>query len=123
MKYTYYNPVNERKGCIYRAISKSLNKGYEEVKEEITILENSMNSSNKQEIFEKYLKKYNYVIDDNYKDINVFDIDYQGNNIVFCYDNDWYHMVCIIDNNLFDSKDFEKLKNLKIIRIYKNKNC
>ena len=119
MKYEYYNPVDERKSCIYRAISKSLNRDYLEVKNEIDELKEKLNTDDSQLVFETYLKKYNYNIEDKYKDNNIFDIEYSDNNIVFAHSDDWYHMVCIIDNVLYDKYNIDKLKNMKIIRIYK----
>lgn len=118
MKYEYYNPVDEHKSCIYRAISKSLNRDYNIVKKEIDTLKEELNTDDSVLVFETYLKKYNYKIDDTKKESIITDINYSGNNIVFCYDKDWYHMICIIDNTLYDKYDLYKLKDLKIIKIY-----
>ena len=122
MKYEYYNPVDEKKSCIYRAISKSVNRDYNLVKKEIDTLKDKLNTDDSVLVFETYLKQYNYIIDDTNKDRLITEVMYNGNNIVFCYDNDWYHMICIIDNTLYDKYDLDKLSNLKIIKIYKKVN-
>ena len=121
MKYVYYNPVEGHGGCIYRSIAKSLNKSYNEVKEELDLLEKSMNTDNKKEVFEKYLLMYNYIFDDSMNSSKLLENSYTGNNIIFAYYNDWYHMICIIDNVLFDKYDEDKLKDLTINKIYKKK--
>lgn len=122
MKYEYYNPVDEKKSCIYRAISKSVNRDYNLVKKEIDALKDKLNTDDSVLVFETYLKQYNYIIDDTNKDRLITEVMYSGNNIVFGYDKDWYHMICIIDNILYDKYDLDKLSNLKIIKIYKKVN-
>lgn len=122
MKYEYYNPVDEKKSCIYRAISKSVNRDYNLVKKEIDTLKDKLNTDDSVLVFETYLKQYNYIIDDTNKDRLITEVMYSGNNIVFGYDKDWYHMICIIDNTLYDKYDLDKLSNLKIIKIYKKVN-
>ena len=122
MKYEYYNPVDEKKSCIYRAISKSVNRDYNLVKKEIDTLKDKLNTDDSVLVFETYLKQYNYIIDYTNKDRLITEVMYNGNNIVFCYDKDWYHMICIIDNILYDKYDLDKLSNLKIIKIYKKVN-
>ena len=117
MKYEYYNPVDEKKSCIYRAISKSLNRDYLIVKKELDTLKDNLNTDDAELVFETYLINNNYVIKE-YNDTLITNIDYIGNNIVFAYNNDWYHMVCIINNTLYDKYDLEKLQNLKIIKVY-----
>mgnify|MGYP001089696372 FL=1 len=40
-----------------------------------------------------------------------------GTYIVFCYQDDFYHMTCIMDNTLYDNK--KDSFNLKTITLYK----
>ena len=51
----------------------------------------------------------------NYK---LLDNNYDGINIVYTNSNDWYHMLCIIDNIIYD---IDKLKDLTVINVYRNK--
>lgn len=118
MKIEYYNPKDEKKSCIYRAISKALDRDYMEIKKELDLLKEKLNTEDSQLVFETYLFKNNYKANDKYKDYNLFDVDYSGVNVVFCNDNDWYHLVCIIDNVLYDKKTYDDLKDMNIIRIY-----
>ena len=118
MKTIYYNPVNENGGCVIRSISKALNKNYLDVKNELIHINESYNE---EEVFEKYLFKNNFVIDNSYKNKLLKDINLNGVNIVFAHVNDWYHMMCVIDNVVYDKASFEEIKNMKIIKVYKLK--
>ena len=95
MKYEYYNPSLERGGCISRAISKALNINYSDVKNNLIKLSIK-------------LKK-----DELVKNLNLDN----GTYIVFCYQDDFYHMTCIMDNTLYDNK--KDSLNLKTITLYK----
>lgn len=74
------------------------------------------------EFFEKYME-LNTIIkeNDNLKDVQIKDIDFSnGKYVVFCWDKDnFYHLVSIIDNVLYDKKD-DSL-SLYPISIYKEK--
>ena len=119
MKYTYYNPVDESGGCIYRAISKLLNKDYNLVKEDIRKIANTLNKKeNDIETFEYYLKENNVTKINDYNNIQIKDLNLRGEYIILCYDKkDFYHMVTIIDNTIYD-KDNNSL-NLYVISTYK----
>lgn len=95
MKYEYYNPSLERGGCISRAISKALNINYSGVKNDLIKLSIK-------------LKK-----DELVKNLSLDN----GTYIVFCYQDDFYHMTCIMDNTLYDNK--KDSFNLKTITLYK----
>ena len=49
MKAVYYNPVDEKAGCVIRSISKALNKDYNLIKKELGI------NYNDEAVFENYL--------------------------------------------------------------------
>lgn len=117
----YYNPSEEKKGCVFRAISKALNKSYDEVKNELKELSNNMGIYDllDDRIFNNYLLKYGYKELNEFNDKNLLENDYNGVNIVYSNYNDWYHMVCIIDNVIYDKFDLDRLKNLKVIKAYK----
>ena len=119
MKYKYYNPVDEKGGCVYRSISKALNKDYNKVKEDITIIENKYDCKNVQKIFEEYLFSNGFIYSDDDNNKNIFDTNYDGINIVYTCMDDWFHLVCIIDNVIYDKKSLDELKDLKITRVYK----
>lgn len=115
MKAKFYNPVDEKGACVIRSISKALNKNYNFIKKEIGI------NYNDEVVFESYLFKNGFVIDNNFEDMLLKDIDLNGVNIVFAHINDWYHMMCAIDNVLYDKYPFDDVKDMKIIKVYKLK--
>lgn len=114
MKLEYYNPIDEHGGCVIRAISKSLDKDYYIVKEELKQI-----NENYTAIFEEYLLNNNFNIDESYKNKLLFDIVLEGNNVVLAHDNDWYHLICVIDNVIYDKCTKDELKNMKVIKVYK----
>ena len=118
MKREYYNPIDERAGCIVRAISKALNKDYIDVKNQI--IEYAKDKDyHEEEIFEQFIIEHGFIIEFSNQGKNLLDLDLMGTNIVFANDNDWYHMICVIDNVIYDKIELEDLKNLKVIKIYK----
>ena len=50
MKYEYYNPVDEKGSCVQRSLSKILNKDYEETKQELIELSQSLGYEDHREI-------------------------------------------------------------------------
>ena len=110
MKVIYYNPVDEKGTCVIRSISKALNKDYNLIKKELGINYNDVS------VFENYL-----ILDNGFKDKLLKDINLKGINIVFAHINDWYHMMCVINNVIYDKSDFNDLKDMKVIKIYKLK--
>ena len=122
MKYEYYNPSLERGGCISRAISKALNINYSDVKNDLIKLSVKLKKDDYHdiEVFDAYLnkngfKKINVKKDELVKNLNLDN----GTYIVFCCQDDFYHMTCIMDNTLYDNK--KDLFNLKTITLYKLK--
>lgn len=115
MKVIYYNPVDENGTCVIRSISKALKKDYNFVKKELGI------NYNDESAFEGYLFKNGFIIDNSFKGKLLKDISLKGINIVFAYINDWYHMMCVIDDIIYDKSSFNDLKDMKVIKIYKLK--
>lgn len=120
MKYKYYNPSLERGGCIPRAISKALNINYSDVKNDLIKLSIKLKKDDYHdiEVFDAYLnkngfKKINVKKDELVKNLNLDN----GTYIVFCCQDDFYHMTCIMDNTLYDNK--KDSFNLKTITLYK----
>lgn len=120
MKYEYYNPSLERGGCISRAISKALNINYSDVKNDLIKLSIKLKKDDYHdiEVFDAYLnkngfKKISVKKDELVKNLNLDN----GTYIVFCYQDDFYYMTCIMDNTLYDNK--KDSFNLKTITLYK----
>ena len=121
LKVEYYNPSDEKKGCVFRSLSKALNKSYDEVKEDLRDIGNSIGVDDllDDKVFDTYLLNNGYKEINIYKDTYLLDNKYDDVNLVYSYSDDWYHMICIIDNVIYDKFDLDRLKNLKVIKIYK----
>lgn len=122
MKFEYYNPVDEKGSCVQRSISKILNKDYNETKQELIELSKSLGYSDYREIevFETYMKKYNIVELNQKFNCTIEDLTIEpGKYIIFGNKEDWYHMVCLIDNTFYDKN--ENYKEINIIKIYELK--
>ncbi len=125
MKFNEFNIENSegKSNCVIRSFCKLFNKEYDQVYNELCNIQNELNCSsyNDIEVFETYMNrngidKTKYGSDIKIKDLSLSN----GSYIVFCYDKkDFYHMVTIIDNVLFD-KDNRSLE-LYTINIYKQK--
>ena len=120
MKYEYYNPVDEKGGCITRSISKLLDKNYTQVKEELISLSKNLKYEDYHEIevFETYLKKNNvYELNQEFN-CTIANLNIEpGKYIIFGNKEEWYHMVCLIDNTFYDKNN--NYQELNIIKIYK----
>lgn len=120
MKYEYYNPVDEKGSCVQRSLSKILNKDYNETKQELIELSKSLGYSDYREIevFETYMKKYNIIELNQEFNCTIEDLIIEpGNYIIFGNKEEWYHMVCLINNTIYDKN--ENYKEINIIKIYK----
>ena len=120
MKYEYYNPSLEMGGCISRAISKALNINYSDVKNDLKKLSIKLEKDDYHdiEVFDAYLKKNGFKKISVKKDELVKNLNLDnGTYIVFCCQDDFYHMTCIMDNTLYDNK--KDSFNLKTITLYK----
>ena len=115
MKVIYYNPIDEKGTCVIRSISKALNKDYSIIKKELGI------NYNDEAVFESYLFKNDFIVDNNFEGKLLKDIGLNGINLVLAYVNDWYHMICVIDKVIYDNNTFDDVKNMKIIKVYKLK--
>ena len=122
MKFSkYYICDNEGKSnCVIRSLSKIYNKEYDDVYNELCNVSKKLkcNSFNDIEVFEYYMKKHNTNPIDYGKNIKIKDLKLNnGKYIVFSYDKkDFYHMVPIIDNVIYDKDD--KCLELYTIKIY-----
>lgn len=117
----YITDKDGNSNCLIRSLCRIYNKEYEEVFNELWSLAKELKyeSFNDIEIFEAYMKKHNTFKIDYGKDKKIKELDLNnGNYIVFCYDKkDWYHIVNIENNVLYD-KENDSLE-LYVISIYK----
>lgn len=117
----YITDKNGNSNCLIRSLCRIYNKEYEEVFNELCSLAKELKyeSFNDIEVFEAYMKKHNTFKIDYGKDKKIKELDLNnGNYIVFCYDKkDWYHIVNIENNVLYD-KENDSLE-LYVISIYK----
>lgn len=119
----YIENENGKSNCIIRSFCKLYNKEYQDVLNSLYTLQKQLNCENFNDIlvFEEYMKNNNTLKIECKKNIKVKDLKLEdGNYIVFCWDkNEYYHMVPIIKNVLYDKTD-ESLQ-LYVISIYKQK--
>lgn len=124
MKYKEYFISNKegKSNCVIRSFCKLYNQDYNTVFNELVNIAKELNHSsfNDVEVFEEYMKRKNTLEipseEIKIKDLNLSD----GNYIVFCYDKkDFYHMVTIIDNIVYDKSD--DCLELYVIKLYKQK--
>lgn len=123
MKYRnyYIEGTNGKSNCVIRSFCKLYDKKYDDVYQELIILAKDLNCSsfNDIEVFEKYMeqnktKKISFNQDIKIKDLEIDNSSY----IIFCWDKkEYYHMVTIIDNVLYDKDD--NSMELYPISIYK----
>lgn len=124
MKYSEYFISNKegKSNCVIRSFCKLYNQEYDVVFNELVELAHELNhnSFNDVEVFEEYMRRHN-TIEIESKEIKIKDLELDsGNYIVFCYDKkDYYHMITIIDNTIYDKTD--ECLDLYVIKIYKEK--
>lgn len=124
MKYSEYFISNKegKSNCVIRSFCKLYNQEYDVVFNELVELAHELNhnSFNDVEVFEEYMRRHN-TIEMESKEIKIKDLELDsGNYIVFCYDKkDYYHMITIIDNTIYDKTD--ECLDLYVIKIYKEK--
>ena len=107
MKYSEYFISNKegKSNCVIRSFCKLYNQEYDVVFNELVELAHELNhnSFNDVEVFEEYMRRHN-TIEIESKETKIKDLELDsGNYIVFCYDKkDYYHMITIIDNTIYD---------------------
>ena len=123
MKFAEFNISNKdgKSNCVIRSLCKVFNNSYDDVYNELLDICNKINASsfNDVEVFEEYMMIRNTKAIDYGKDMLIKDLKLDnGNYLVLCWDKkDFYHMVPIMDNTLYD-KDNRSL-DLYVIKIYK----
>lgn len=118
----YISDYEGKSNCVVRSLCKILNKEYDDVYNDLCAVAKELNCSfNDIEVFEKYMEDNNIFKIDYKKGIKVNDLKIdKGSYIVFCYDKiDFYHMIPIINNIIYDKNN--DCMNLYVISIYKKK--
>lgn len=122
MKYSEYFIANKegKSNCVIRSFCKLYNQEYDTVFADLVEIAHELNHSsfNDIEVFEEYMRRHD-TIEIESKEIQIKDLKMDnGNYIVFCYDKkNYYHMVAIIDNTIYDKTD--ECLELYVIKIYK----
>ena len=123
MKYIEYNLTDEngKSNCVIRTFSKIFNKSYKEVLNDLIDIAKELGceSFNDIPVFEKYMEVNGITKETIEEDTKVKDLSLdEGTYVVFCYDKkDFYHMIPIIDNTVYDKHD-DSLE-LYVISLYK----
>ncbi len=123
MKYNEFYICNKegKSNCVVRSLCKTFNEQYENVYNDLYSIAEELKceSFNDIEVFEAYMKKRNVLPIEYGRDLKIKDLDLEdGKYLVFCWDKkDYYHMVSIIDNVLYDKNS--KSLDLYVITLYK----
>ena len=110
-----------KSNCVIRTFCKMFNEEYDSIYNDLCSIAKQLECSsfNDIQVFERYMKEHDTFPIKYDKDTKIKDLDLNdGNYAVFCWDKkDFYHMVSIIDNNLYDKDD--RSLELYAIKIYK----
>ena len=105
----YISNSEGKSNCVIRSFCKMYNKEYDQVFEELCLIakEIGCTSFNDVAVFEMYMKNHDTDVINCEKDVRIKDLDLDdGSYIVFCWDNkEFYHMIAIIDNVIYDKDD------------------
>lgn len=119
----YISDKNGKSNCVIRSLCKILSKEYDDIYSDLCKIANDLknNSYNDVPVFEKYMEDNNIFKISCEEDIKVKDLKIDNSSyIVFCYNKkDYYHMIPIINNTIYD-KNSDCL-NLNVISIYRKK--
>ncbi len=119
----YISDKNGKSNCVIRSLCKILNKEYNDVYNDLCKIAEDLkcDSFNDIPVFEKYMEDNNIFNIDYDKDIMIKDLNLNDNSyIVFCWNKkDYYHMIPIIDNVIYDKNS--DCMNLYVISIYRKK--
>ena len=117
----YISNKDGKSNCVIRSLCKIFNASYDDIYSELCDISKELNASsyNDTEVFEEYMKRRNTMTFDYGKDMLIRDLKLDnGKYLVLCFDKkDFYHMVSIIDNTLYDKDD--RSLDLYVIKIYK----
>lgn len=119
----FYLSNNEGKSnCVIRTFCKIFGQEYNSVYNDLCFIANKLgyDSFNDILVFETYMEQHDTNLIDYGSDIKIKELNLDnGSYAVFCWNKkDFYHMVSIIDNILYDKDD--KSLELYAIKIYKH---
>lgn len=119
----YISDRDGKSNCVVRSLCKILDKQYNNVYDDLLKIAEKLKCSsfNDVEVFETYMENNN-ILKMNYgKNIKIKDLKlYNGSYVILCYDKkEFYHMVSVINNVIFDKNT--DCMNLYVLTIYKKK--
>ena len=118
----YITDEKGKSNCVIRSFSKLYGMNYSDVQNELVEIAREHNLNfNDIDVFELFMERRNTTKEKYDEGIKVKDLKLDHNNyIVFCYDKkDFYHMIPVIDNVIYDKND-DSLE-LYTISVYKQK--
>ena len=119
----YIADNNGKSNCVIRSLSKLYGDNYETVYNDLCKIQKELNcdSFNDIPVFEKYMSNHDTEKIESEKDTKIKDLELDnGSYIILCWDKkDFYHMVTVIDNTLYDKNDSSL--DLYTINVYKQK--
>ena len=117
----YISDKNGKSNCVIRSLCKILNKEYNDVSDGLCEVAKKLNyfSFTDVPVFEKYMEDNDIIKISCSDEIKVKDLETDNcSYIVFCYDKkDFYHMVSIIDNVIYDKNS--DCMELYVIAVYR----
>lgn len=116
----YITDANGKSNCVIRSFCKIYNMEYNDVANELLSISKELNKDfNDIETFEELMNRHNTKKIDYGKDLLIKDLTLDSEKyIIFCYDKkDFYHMIPIINNTIYDYNS--DCLNLYVISIYK----
>lgn len=117
----YILDKNGKSNCVIRSLCKVLNKEYNDVYDGLCEVAKNLNFSSFNDIpvFEKYMEDNDIIKISGSDEIKVKDLKIDNfSYIVFCYDKkDFYHMISIINNVIYDKNS--DCMDLYVIAIYR----
>lgn len=123
MKFSQFYITNAegKSNCVVRSLCKLLNNEYDNVYDELCNIQKELKCEayNDVEVFETFMKNHNINKIEYGKDIKIKDLKLEkGSYAIFCWDrNQYYHMIAIIDDIIYDKDD--KSLGFYAISIYK----
>lgn len=117
----YITNTEGKSNCIIRTFCKMYCEEYDNIYNDLCSIAKRLgcNSFNDIQVFETYMRQHDTISVDYGKGIKIKDLNLNsGSYAIFCFDKkDFYHMVSIIDNILYDKDD--RSLELYTITIYK----
>ena len=121
MRFELYDPTDESRSCVARAMTKLTGKEYGTVKAELTALAQSMGleSYNDERVFGGYMAGFGMTKFKEYEDTRAGELELEsGAYCVFCTDGrGFFHLMPVIDGVIYEYRE------LWVIAVYKKCEC